>query len=258
MKRILSVTSFTFRELIRSRLLFVWLISVVVLCGLAYLISILSFGSILEIFMDLGLTGMEFAGTLVLLLALAVTYNTEMDQKAIFLHLAKPLTRGEYLLGRILGFWLVISLVILGMGLVVVGLVVFAGGGTVPPLFYDCVAFMLLEMFVLTVLGLTYQAIGTSMVGVVLYAFFTIFLGHCVGVVQWLLNQQLANWVMDLLKTIYYLLPNLEAFNLKDRLYDPNLILGWPQWQEIILYTFSYSFVVFLIGWINLEKREFK
>ena len=258
MKRVLSLTAFTFRELIRSNLLFVWLIFVIVLCGLAFLLSILSFGSVLQIFMDLGLAGMEMAGLLVLLLGLAVTYNTEMDQKAVFLHLAKPLTRGEYLLGRILGFFLVISLVVLGMGLVVVGLVVFVGGGTVPAMFYDCVIFLLLEMFVLTVVGMAYQAIGTSMVGVVLYSFFTIFLGHLMGEVQWLLTQELSNWVKDILKIIYYVLPNLEAFNLKDRLYDPNLVLGWAQWQDILLYTFSYSFVVFLIGWINLEKKEFR
>lgn len=258
MSRVLALTSFTFRELIRSRLLFVWLICVVVLCGLAFLLSLLSFGSVLQIFMDLGLTGMEIAGLLVLLLGLAVTYNTEMDQKAVFLHLAKPLTRGEYLLGRILGFFLVISLVVLGMGLVVIGLVVFAGGGTVPAMFYDCVIFLLLEMFVLTVVGMTYQVIGTSMVGVVLYSFFTIFLGHLIGEVEWLLTQQLSNWVRDVLKAVYYILPNLEAFNLKDRLYDPNLVLGWTQWQDILLYTFAYSFVVFLIGWVNLEKREFR
>ncbi|HJT25198.1 MAG TPA: hypothetical protein VJ873_11530 [bacterium] len=258
MKRVLSLTSFTFRELIRSRLLFVWLICVVVLCGLAFLLSILSFGSVLQIFMDLGLTGMEIAGLMVLLLGLAVTYNTEMDQKAVFLHLAKPLTRGEYLLGRILGFFLVISLVVLGMGLVVVGLVVFAGGGTVPAMFYNCVVFLLLEMFLLTVLSLSYQMIATSMVGVVLYSFFTIFLGHLVGEVQWLLTQQISGGVRTMLKVVYFILPNLEAFNLKDRLYDPNLVLGWAQWQDILLYTFSYSFVVFLIGWINLEKREFR
>jgi len=258
MRRVLSLTSFTFRELIRSNLLFVWLIFVIVLCGLAFLLSILSFGSVLQIFMDLGLTGMEMAGLLVLLLGLAVTYNTEMDQKAVFLHLAKPLTRGEYLLGRILGFFLVISLVVLGMGLVVMGLVVFVGGGTIPAMFFNCVVFLLLEMFVLTVVGMTYQAIGTSMVGVVLYSFFTIFLGHLTGEVEWLLTQELSHWVKDILKTVYYILPNLEAFNLKDRLYDPNLVLGWAQWQDILLYTFSYSFVVFLIGWINLEKKEFR
>lgn len=258
MKRILSLTSFTFRELIRSRLLFVWLICVAVLCGLAFLLSILSFGSVLQIFMDLGLAGMEIAGLLVLLLGLAVSYNTEMDQKAIFLHLAKPLTRGEYLLGRILGFFLVIGLVVLGMGAVVAGLVVFVGGGTIPAMFYDCVIFLLLEMFVLSVLGLTYQMIATSMVGVVLYTFFTILLGHCVGEIQWLLSQQLGDLSKDLLRAVYYILPNLEAFNLKDRLYDPNLVLGWTQWQEILLYTFSYSFLIFLIGWINLEKREFR
>ncbi len=258
MKRVLAVTAFTFRELIRSRLLFVWLISVIVLCGLDFLLSILSFGSTLQIFMDLGLAGMEISGLLVLLLGLAVTYTTEMDQKAIFLHLAKPLTRGEYLLGRILGFFLVNCLVVLGMGLVIVGLVVFLGGGTVPVLFYECVVFILLEMFVLTTLGLTYQMIATSMVGVVLYTFFTVFLGQCIGEVQWLLNQQLSHWVKVLLRVVYYILPNLEAFNLKDRLYDPNLVLGWAQWQDILLYAFSYSFVVFLIGWINLEKREFR
>ncbi|HTC22053.1 MAG TPA: hypothetical protein VK859_14450 [bacterium] len=257
MNRILAVSRFTFRELIRSNMLFIWLVSVVVLCGLAFLLSILSFGSILQIFMDLGLTGMEISGLLVLLLGLAVTYTTEMDQKAIYLHLAKPLTRGEYLLGRILGFYAVISLVVLGMGLVVFGLVVTAGG-QVPALFYDCVLFILLEMFVLTVVGLTYQMIATSMVAVFLYAFFTIFLGHCIGVVEWLLNQELSHWVKTMLKVIYYLLPNLEAFNLKDRIYDPNLVLGPAQWEEILLYAFAYSFVAFLIGWVNLEKREFK
>jgi hypothetical protein len=201
---------------------------------------------------------MEISGTLVLLLSLAVTYNTEMDQKAVFLHLSKPLTRGEYLLGRILGFFLVNATVVVGMGVVVAGLVVFVGGGTVPLLFYSSVVFLLLEMFVLTVLGLTYQVIATSMVGVVLYTFFTIFLGHLIGEVEWLLSQQLAQWAKFLIKIVYYILPNLEAFNLKDRLYDPNLVLGWSQWWDVLFYTFFYCFFVFLIGWINLEKREFK
>jgi hypothetical protein len=113
-------------------------------------------------------------------------------------------------------------------------------------------------MFVLTVLGLTFQVIGTSMVGVVLYAFFTIFLGHLIGEIQWLMQKQLAPVTQFVLKVIYYCLPNLEIFNLKDRIYDPTLVLGWTQWQEVLLYTFAYSFLVFLIGWINLEKREFR
>ena len=258
MSRVFSVGLFTFRELIRSKLLFVWVISVVILCVLSFLLSILSFGSVLEIFMDLGLTGMEISGILVLLLSLIVTYNTEMDQKAIFLHLAKPLTRGEYLLGRILGFFGVISIIGGGMGLVVVGLVVGVGGGQVPPLFFQCVVFILLELFVLTVVGLTYQMIATSMVGMFLYVFSTIFLGHCVGIVTWLLNQQLAHWLKILLRVVFYLLPNMEIFNLKDRIYDPNLVLGAAQWEEVLLYAFAYSFVVFLVGWVNLEKREFK
>ena len=257
MRRILSLASFTFRELIRSKMLFIWLISVIVLCGLAFLLSLLSYGDILSIFMDLGLVGMEVSGLMVLLLSLAVTYTTEMDQKAIFLHLSKPMTRGEYLLGRILGFYLVVALVVLGMGAVVSALVVFVGGGQVAPLFIDSVVFLLLEMFVLTVLGLTFQMIATSLVGVVLYTFFTIFLGHLIGQIQWLLEKQLPAGIKVVLKVIYYILPNLDIFNLKDRMYDPTLVLGSAQWQEVLAYAFSYSLLVFLIGWWNLEKREF-
>jgi hypothetical protein len=117
--------------------------------------------------------------------------------------------------------------------------------------------FLLIEMFVLTTLGLAFQMIGTSMVGVVLYSMFTIFLGHCAGQVEWLLNQNLAPVLKTILRIIHFLLPNMEVFNLKDRIYDPNLVLGWIQWREVLLYAFAYSFVVFLIGWINLEKREF-
>ena len=257
MKRALTVAAFTFRELIRSKMLFVWLVCVVVLCGLAFLLSMLSFGDVLKIFMDLGLTGMELGGIIVLLLSLAVTYNTEMDQKAIFLQLAKPVTRGEYLLGRVLGFFWVVGLVVLGMGLVVAGLA-FLFGGSIPPLFWASAAFLIIEMFVLCAMGLTYQMLGTSLVGAFLYTFFTLFLGHLIGEIEWLLGQDIASWVKTLLRFIEFILPNLEAFNLKDRLYDPTLVLGWAQWRDVLLYAFGYSFVVFMIGWINLEKREFR
>lgn len=258
MNRVLTVSAFTFRELLRSKLLYVWLLSMAALCGLGYLLAILSFGDSVRIFMDLGLVGMEISGLMVLVLALAVTYNTEMDQKAIFLQLTKPLTKGEYLLGRILGFYLVIALVMVGMALAVLGLAVFVGGAKVSPLFLDSALFLLAEMFVLTVLGLCFQMIATSMVGVVVYTIFTVFLGHFTSDIQWILKTQIPSLVKLFLQGAFYCLPNLEVFNLKDRLYDPNLSLAPIPWSDMFLYTFAYSFAVFLIGWINLEKREFK
>ena len=184
-----GLPQFTFRELIRSKMLFVWIISVVVLSGLAFLLSLLSFGEVHKIFMDLGLVGMELSGRWSCFCGPGRQLHHRNGTESHFLQLTKPITRGEYLLGRILGFFLVNVMVMLGMGVVVVGLVVFIGGGVVPPLFYGCTAFLVLELFVLTVLGLTFQVIATSMVGVVLYSFFTIFLGHWIGEIQWLLQQ---------------------------------------------------------------------
>jgi ABC-type transport system involved in multi-copper enzyme maturation permease subunit len=257
MRRVLTVARFAFRELIRSNLLIVWIIAVLCLCALSYLLSILSYGDALNIFTDLGLAGTELAGWMVLLLSLAVTYTTEMDQKAIFLQLAKPLSRGEYLLGRVLGFFAVNLLVILGSVVVLVFMVVL-GNGKLPPFFVSSVLLLVLEMLVLTFLGLTFQMIATSMVRVVLYTFFTILLGRLTGELQWLLEKQHAPVLKFILTLVYYCLPNLETFNLKDRIYDPTLVLGFVQWQEVLIYTFSYCAVVFIIGWISLEKREFR
>jgi Cu-processing system permease protein len=258
MRRVLEVAHFTFRELIRSNLLIVWVVSVIAIGGLSFLLSILSYGDVMKIFTDLGLGGTELAGWMVLLLSLAVTYTTEMDQKAIFLQLAKPVTRGEYLLGRVIGFFLMNGLVILGNVFFLVFMVVVIGGGSIPPYFISSVLFMILEMLVLTFLGLTYQMIATSMVRVVLYTLFTILLGRMIGEIQWLLEKQHAALLKFVLTVVYYCLPNLQIFDLKDRIYDTSLVLGFAQWQEVFLYSFSYSAVVFLIGWIALEKREFR
>jgi hypothetical protein len=100
--------------------------------------------------------------------------------------------------------------------------------------------------------------IATSMVRVVLYTFFTIILGRLIDEIQWLLEKQHAPILKFILTLVYYCLPNLDLFNLKDRIYDPTLVLGWTQWQEVLIYTFAYSAVVFIIGWISLEKREFR
>jgi ABC-type transport system involved in multi-copper enzyme maturation permease subunit len=257
MRRVLVVAATTFRELVRSRLLVVWTLGVAGLCSLSFLLSFLSYGDILRIFTDLGLAGMEGAGLMVLLLALAVTYNTEMEQKAVFLQLTKPLTRGEYLLGRCLGFFAVNVLVLAGMAAVIAGVVLVLGGQT-PPGFLAAVILLILAQWVLTVVGLAYQMVATSMVGCVLYAFFTALLGHLVSHLRWLLEQQPAPLVKFLLNVAYLLLPNMEVYNLKDRLYQPGPLLDLPLTGDVLLYTFAYSFFAFLAGWLALEKREFK
>jgi len=256
MIRVLHVALFAFRELVRSKLLYIWFVSVAAMAGLAYFLSQLSFGDEVRIFTDLGLVAMEVTGFLVLFLGLAVTYTTEMDQKAVYLQLCKPLTRGEYLLGRILGLFAVDLLVVGGMGVAVAVLTL--SRGELPPLFWESTTLILLEMFLLTALGLALQMIATTMVAVVLYTLGAVLLGHFTGEILWILQTQLSPLAKWGLQAAYYCLPNLEVFNLKDRLYEPGVGMGWAQWQDILLYTFAYSFGAFLVGWINLEKREFR
>lgn len=255
MSRILSMASFTFRELVRSKLWAVFVLAVVLLSALAYLLAYLSYGEPLRIFVDLSLAGMEAVGLLVLLLSLALTYQTEMEQKAVFLQLTKPLTRGEYLLGRVLGFWAVELVVLWAMAGLVGGFTLLQGGRF--PLFLPSVFLLSLEMLLLCALGLAYQMIATSMVGTVLFSLFTALLGHSLTQVRWVLEHKPAPVIKAVLTVMSCLLPNLEMFNLRDRMDDPTIVFGAAQAGDVLLYAFGYSFAVFLVGWIALEKREF-
>jgi hypothetical protein len=257
MKSIFKIAKFTYRELIRNHIAIVWVIFAIAIAALDYLLSMLSYGYQKQVFIDLGLGGIEFAGVLTLLLSLAVTYVTEFDQRAIYLQIVKPLTKGEYLLGRILGFIGINWTIVLGMSFLIAGILWFYGA-SVNIMYWEAVIGLLLEMIILNVVGLTFQMIGTSMAGVVLYTLFTIILGHLLANLKWLLHKHISSFMKIILNIFYYIFPNLEIFNIKDRMYLPHHVLSLVQWESILLYTFTYSFFAFLVGWIAFEKREFK
>lgn len=255
MKKTTAVAVLTFRELVRSRVLLVWALLALFLAGVAYLLTLLSYGEHEKIFLDLGFAGAHLAGFLMILLGLAAGYQTDYEQKGILLHLSKPIERREFLLGRILGFYAVTALSVCGMA----GLLFFILWwitGDFLPLYFSALGGLLLEFFVVSALGLFFQTLATSMAACVLYTAFFIFLGHLISQLRWVMEKTgdaLLRWVLLILQ---YLLPNLEAFNLKNRIWDPEGMPTAAQWGDLILYAITYSTFLYLLGWLALERRE--
>src|SRR6185295_16613371 len=96
-KRIISIARNTFREAVRDRVLYNLVLFVLLLTGAAVFIGELSGGQERKIIVDLGLSAI-FVGV-------GLVYN-EIERRTVYAIFAKPVGRGEFLVGKYLGLCL--------------------------------------------------------------------------------------------------------------------------------------------------------
>ncbi|MFH1143095.1 MAG: ABC transporter permease subunit [Candidatus Eisenbacteria bacterium] len=112
MRTVLSLARHTLIDALRERVFSALGLFLIVFMILARLIDPLALGEGRRITIDLGLTLMTLFGLLLILLLGTRVVQKEIDRKTILLLLARPVRRGEFLLGKFLG-----SLAVTGAGL---------------------------------------------------------------------------------------------------------------------------------------------
>jgi ABC-type transport system involved in multi-copper enzyme maturation permease subunit len=102
-RRVLAITLNTYRECVRARIL-------LGLAGVACAVTIYSIfvglftlRSALRVFSDLGAASISIFSILVAIVIGATSLYRELEQKTVFPILARPIRRGEYLVGKYLG-----------------------------------------------------------------------------------------------------------------------------------------------------------
>lgn len=110
MRTIGLVASAVFKESVRDRVPYSMVAFAVLLIGASYLISQLTAGQDMKIIKDLGLAAISWFGMLIAVFIGIGLVSKEVDRRSVFAVLAKPLTRGQFILGKYLG--LVMTLVV--------------------------------------------------------------------------------------------------------------------------------------------------
>lgn len=138
----------TFRSLVRRKALLNILLLGVGLVLMAVVVSQISFGDPQRIVRSLALSGIGMALNLLAVLLGSSLVSEEVERRTLFAILTRPVARGTYLLGRLTGAGAVLALTSLGFFLVLV--LVLAGVGTlVGTLDVVAVGFMWLEAWIL-------------------------------------------------------------------------------------------------------------
>jgi ABC-type transport system involved in multi-copper enzyme maturation permease subunit len=211
--RILIIARNTFRENIRDRILYNLILFALIMIFSSIVLGQLTLGHEDKIIVDLGLTSISVFGTLIaIFIGIGLVYK-ELEKRTVYALLAKPVRRGEFILGKYLGllFTLFVNTIIMTAGLML-SLLWHGGIGIHAYLrLLPAVYLIFLSLALTTALALLFSTFSTP----ALSALFTLFLwgiGHFNPDLQEFARLTKSAALQGLCKLLYYVLPNFGNF----------------------------------------------
>jgi Cu-processing system permease protein len=118
MRAMMIIASNTFREIIRDRILYGIVVFALLLIGLSLALGGLSFSEEARISANFGFTGIQLSTAVLAIFIGSTLVSRELEKQTILTLLARPITRTQFLLGKLLGLIFVIMTVMAGLALV--------------------------------------------------------------------------------------------------------------------------------------------
>ncbi len=253
--RVITIAHNVFRETVREQVLYLLLLYGGIMVAAFALLPQFTGLAERDLIPDVGTAAIEIVSLVVVAFVGANLINREIDRRTILPLIAKPVGRVDFLLGKLLGLWAVLVVLITvmtgGLLLLLAGVRVFLPIG---PMFISS-GFLCLQFLLLGTFALFYGSFTSSLVASLL-TFATYLVGHFSS--DLLQLGKIANnpATKRLTEILFLLLPDLSRTNLKnlavygDLPPSPDLVLS-------AIYTLSYTLLVLAITIVIWGKKEF-
>ena len=252
--RVYPIALNTFREAIRDRVLYLLLFFALVMIFTSRIASLLTVGEESKIIIDIGLSAISFFGVLMAVLIGITLVSREIEKKTIHNILSKPIRRYQFLLGKYGGLLLTILImdIIMTLGLL---LTLYVKSGRFEFSLLLAMGLFFCELLIITAFAIFFSTFTTP----ILSSVFTLAV-YIVGHLSWnllALKERITSfWGKALCTLLYYLLPNLENFNIKNEVVH-QLSVGWKTVFLAIGYGISYSVVILLLATLIVQRKDF-
>ncbi|HVE15616.1 MAG TPA: ABC transporter permease subunit [Chthoniobacterales bacterium] len=279
--RIWAMALNTLTELTRLKIFYFLLIFALLTIGSSFFTADLKTDEQFQLLKDVSLGSMSIFTSLIAILATALLLPKDLEDRTTFTILAKPVPRYEYLLGKLLGIFLLLALAIVvmtGVFLAVLWLrqqnaILAAQGGLqgdelaheiasiravtfnanlTPGIIIIFVKSALLASLTLMISTFATTSIFTMMMSIAIY-----FIGHLQATAReyWLDAVGVQWWTKPALAAVALLFPDLQAFSLTD-----DVVAGVPIHLSLFLQTatlgFFYVVVYYLLSCFFFSNRE--
>jgi ABC-type transport system involved in cytochrome c biogenesis permease component len=265
-RRIAAIAAVTWTELVRLKVFYFIIIFALLVIGNSFFLARFSFEEEFQMLKDIALGAMSIFSALLAILASATLLPKDLEDRTIYTILAKPVSRFEYLLGKLAGVFMLLALAVILMGAVFAAVLVLrtqivlqataaemsalpapelaAALQKVRTAGYDPALLagglvILVKAWLLAAMTLFISTFATSAIFTTITAFAAYFIGHLQATARdyWMAGGDLGPAAKMILAIVAIIFPDLQAFNLVD-----GIVTGAPVTAALLLKTLALGF----------------
>jgi len=281
--RIVAIGRNTFTELVRQKVFYFLLIFGLIVIGNSAFLAKFSFQEEFQMLKDVSLGSMSVFLSLLAILATAMLLPRDLEDRTIFTILSKPVPRYEYLLGKLLGVVILLTLSTLVMGALFLVVLLLreqsalaethrSVSGSPQELaaaiaeikkaafswdLIPAMAILLVKGILLSSLTLLVSTFATSGIFAILVSVSAYFIGHLQVTAReyWMSGIGIHWWTRIFTAFVALLFPDLQAFNLSDDIVAGTSLPMGLFWQTVALGA-VYTSVYYAVACFLFENRE--
>jgi len=253
--KVQSLAVNTFREAIRDKVLYSLLFFAIVMIGISVILDNLTVGEKTKILKDFGLASIAIFGVMIaIFVGIGLVYK-EIERKTIYNILSKPIHRYQFILGKYLGLVMTLLVEVAIMTIAFLSMLYFYEGSIDFFLFY-AIGMIFIELMIVTAFALLFSSFSTPILsGLFTLSFYII--GHLTADLLELGQRSDSLFLKYFTEIFYYILPNLECFNIKAQVVY-HLPIEEGYFCLAFFYGVFYILLILLISIVIFQKRDFK
>jgi len=245
----------TFRETVRDKVFILLVVFALIMIIASRIFGFLSIGQELKIVEDVGLASISVFSLLVAVFVGTTLVHKEIDKRTVYTIVSKPIHRYQFVIGKYAGLNLTILVNMVVMGLFFY-LLVRLMHGTWSSGFDMAIALIYVEVMVVTGLALLFSTFASPTLSAI-FTFLVYIAGHLSNDMMFF-GARSQNIFVNIITTgLYYILPNLSRFNVKNE-----VVHGLPIppnfYVYSILYGLLYCTMLVIVSSFIFERKNLK
>ena len=256
MKRIFSIARNTFREAVRDRVLYNLVLFVLLITASAIFLGELTAGQESRTIVNLGLGAMLIFGAFISIFVGVGLVSKEIEKRTVFAIFAKPIGRGEFIVGKYLGLCLTLLVNVLVMGIGVSLALLFVGGGNLIFSIWSAIFLIFLELTIMTAVAILFSSFSSPALSALL-TFFVFIIGHFSSSLRDFAENTGSSVTKLFFNFLYYVLPNLSFYSFTTNASHGD-VPPVPMLGGAVLYAVIYAGILLAATILIFSRRNFK
>ena len=256
MRRIRTVAIVAWLELLRRKEIYVLLVLLGTMLFALISLNIFGLGSVVGFVKEAGLMAAWLFGWILAVSCASRQLPQEEKRGTILPLLAKPIRRGELIVGKWLGAWTAVSTAVLTFYLLTLA-IVWAYGGTFDPI-------TLLQAFILHAAALGIIAALAVALSTRLNQDAAATVTYVVSAAMFLVVPRVpqmaalaVGWRQTALLILYGALPHFELFDMRRRAVHQYGTMSWSLLTAILVYGAIVIAILLLLAWVGYHNKRF-